>query len=391
MKSNYDLNKEKILDDYYKCIGTYLNCEKLYTDKESYIIKDDDTEDEKKIKMGMQEDILSNLGKVGEKAFKYIIGLENLKTSPNQDENTFESLWKKTNTLKDFAKKHGIKENDPNFIKLLNYVDDNNQKAHNFHYWFLVMDIIMKKTAKQFEKFIIYTIQTETLIKFCEDNNEFKYKYIFKDEDLEELSLPFRAAIFPNLIDMGYENIPSKSKIDIKKIIWLKKVMIKRNGDIFTRLRYASNNPLHEKFKVEEVYEIIKIIIDFIKMIHENNDNLDFDLEKTYAKNKSLEYIKHLNRSEEEINNLFSLNLIGTDLTLTAYETNYSYKTLKELLEMGIEKEDLKYVMIEKLHPRIIKEFLKRGITDYRDMRKYLDDYLENECPEVDYIYKKSY
>ena len=129
MKSNYDINKEKIIDDYYKCIGSFRNCEELYNKKKNYKILNTDTYEQKRIKKGMQEDLLSTLGKVGEKAFKYIIGLENLRINPNQDEATFEALWRKPNTLKEFAKKHGIADTHPKFIELLNYHDDNNQKA----------------------------------------------------------------------------------------------------------------------------------------------------------------------------------------------------------------------------------------------------------------------
>lgn len=394
MKSNYDINKEKILDDYYKCIGSFLNCEELYKKKAKYKIKKTDTEEEKSIKKGRQEDLLSTLGKVGEKAFKYIIGLENLRINPNQDEASFEALWKKPNTLKDFAKKHGIPETNPQFIELLNYHDDNNQKAHNFDYWFSVINLLMKKTSEKLEKFITYTIQTDVLIKYCKQNDEFKYYGVYIDSEYEELSLAFRAALFPYLINMQYDNVPCVSEEEMKKIIKLQRKIIKKNGDIFTRLRYASNNVTNIHFNIDEVFELISIFINFIKMIHENNDSLDFDLDKNYAKIQALKHKEYLNVSEEEINNLFSLDIMGTELALTIFETNYSYKGIKDLLEVGVKKEDLRKVMREGLTARVIKEFFKRGITDYYEMRniidKYLDEtYKENDSFEEDYTYKK--
>jgi len=389
MKSNYEINKDKILDDYYKCIGSFKNCKNLYKRKSNYTIKKNDSEEDKKIKKGMQEDLLSTLGKVGEKAFKYIIGLENLRISPNQDETSFESLWKKSSALKEFAKKHGIADTNASFITLLNYQDDNNQKAHNFDYWFSVMNLLMKKVTEKFKKFISYTIQTEVLIKYCEENDEFKYYGVYIDSDYEELSLPFRAAIFPNLIDLQYDNIPSLNEQEVSHMISLKRLIIKKNGDIFTRLRYASNNPKNDSFNIDEVFELISIIIRFIKMIHENNDNLDFDLNKSYAKEQSLKYKYYLNISEEEINNLFNLEILGTDLALTVFETNYSYKSIKKLLEIGVPKEDLRKVMREGLPARIVKQFFDRGIKDYRKMREMIDQYLDDEYPSDEYTYKK--
>lgn len=389
MKTNYDINKEKILDDYYKCIGAFHNCEELYNKKHKYKITKKDTEEQKLVKKGREEDILSNLGKVGEKALKYIIGLENLKINPNQDEQTFEALWKKPNTLKDFAKKHGIPETNLQFIELLNYHDDNHQKAHNFDYWFSIINLLMKSTSKKLEKFVIYSLQTEELIKYCKENDEFKYYGIYIDSDHEELSLAFRTALFPHLINLQYDNVPAISDDEVSKIIKLKREAIAKNGDIFTRLRYASNNPSHTQFNLDEVFKTIRLFVEYISMIHENNDNLDFDLDKTYAKKQSLKYAKELKVTEEEINNLFSLDIMGTDLALTIFETNYTYKGIKDLLKVGVKKEDLRKVMREGLSANIINQFFKRGITDYYEMRKMIDKYLDELYKEEEYIYKK--
>lgn len=376
--TNYEINMQKILEDYYLCLGTFVNCSELYANKESFQIVNTDTLEQIAIKRGREADLLSNLGKVGEKAFKYIIGLENLALYPNQDPNSFELLWKKVNVLKDFAKKHGIDENDPRFQELLNYNDENNQKAHNFDYWFSVMDLIIKDTSELFEKYMRYTIQSKMLIKECVENNEFKYTYITNYEDRIELALPFRVAIFPNLLELRYDNVPSVPEAMLKIMIKTRKESFKKNGDIFTRLRYASNNPNHLKFNLDEVHEIIKNIVTFIQMIHENNNNLDFDLNKSFAKYKALEYKEYLNLPEEEIENLFSLDLTGNELALTAFESNYSYSSIKRLLDIGVPKQDIRKVMREGLYARSVEYFFNRGITDYSKMREYLDYFIEN-------------
>lgn len=378
MNINYEINKRKVLDDYYKCVGAFLNCCKLYQQRTNYIITKNNTEEEKLIKKGMQEDLLSNLGKVGEKAFKYIIGLENLNINPNQDENAFESLWKKTTALKDFAQKHGIAQTNPKFIELINYHDDNNQKAHNFHYWFCVMDLMLHSLSKKFEKYMEYTIQSKELIEYCQKRNEYRYVYNFGYEFIDEISLPFRNAIFPHLIEFELEDLPFVPKKDIELIKNNNLEAIKKNGDIFTRLRYASNNTNNLEFNLDEVFELIQNIVTFINLIHYNNDDFNFDLNKSFAKIQALKYKEYLRVSEEEINNLFDLDIIGADLALTIFETNYSYSNIKNLLDIGIPISDLKSVMREGLQARTIKFFFEKGITDYRIMREYLDYYNEN-------------
>ena len=375
MSSNYESNFKRIMEDYYICLGAFNNCTTLYklNMKSDNLIEDKN--EAKEIKKGMEADLLSNLGKVGEKAFKYIIGLENLKLYPNQDEYSFELLWKKTNVLKDFAKKHGINEDDKRFIALINYYDENNQKAHNFDYWYSVIDLIMPEISHKFYKFMEYTIQTKTLLEYCEDNDEFRNTYILNYDDIDEVSLPLRAAIFPNLVELQFNNFPSAPGFQVEWMIKSRLEAMKRNGDIFTKLRYASNNPTHQKFNLDEVYNLMKSIVDFIKMIHQANNDLNFDLLKYYAKNKSIELSKILKVSEEEINNLFSLDLTGQELALTIYETNYSYSNLKKLLDIGVPKADLRKVIREGLQSRAIAYFYSLGITDYGKMSELIEYY----------------
>lgn len=388
--TNYELNMRKIIDDYYKCIGSFYNCYKLYEQKDNNLIIISDMKEQVAIKKGMQEDLLSNLGKVGEKAFKYIIGLENLTINPNQDENTFESLWKKSSALKEFARKHGIEETNEKLIELINYHDDNNQKGHNFHYWFSVMNTTMPSISNKFEKYMEYNIQSKILINDCHEKEEFKYTYELNYENITDLALPFRAAIFPNLLELKYESIPSIPKNILAMMIKSRKKAIKKNGDIFTRLRYASNNQNNLSFDINEVFNLIKNIIVFISMIHENNNNLNFDLNKAFAKYKALEYKEYLGMSEEEIKNIFTLDLTGTELALTAFENNYSYENIKKLLEIGVPKEDLRKVIRERLQSRTVKYFFDMGIRNYEKMRSYLDYYIENgNVPLEEKRYKK--
>lgn len=368
MSTNYEINKKTILNDYYKCIGAYENCELLYN--ENYLkIKDTDSVEDILIKKGRKEDLLSNLGKVGEKAFKYIYGLEILKTYPNIDANSFETFFRKENALKDFAEKHGISRDDERIINLLNYSDANNQKAHNFDYWFSIIKVIMDSTRENLKKFMEYKLQTKMLIKYCEDENE----YIF-DPFYKEYSLPFLIAIFPGTDLKNLETIPSLKEKQLNRIIKTKREVIRNSGDIFTRFRYASNNPDNLVLSLDKIFDIITDIKEFIELVHNNNDNLDLNLEKEYAKKILLEYKDKLDLTEEEIKGLCDL-----DIDLEPVLANgYNYTEVRRLLNIGISKEELPFVLSQRLNTRNILFFRNIGITDYITMREKLDEYILN-------------
>ena len=64
MSTNYEKNKNKILNDYYKMVGAFLNCQMIYESKTLFELSESDTEEQILIKIGRKEDLLSELGKV---------------------------------------------------------------------------------------------------------------------------------------------------------------------------------------------------------------------------------------------------------------------------------------------------------------------------------------
>ena len=372
---NYTQNKNKVLDDYYKCIGAYRNCKSLYNNKNNYQLKRNDTEEEKLIKKGIEEDILSNLGKVGEKAFKYIIGLEKLKITPNADLTSFEEFFKKTGPLKEFAEKHGISREDERIKDLLDYEDENHQKSHNFDYWYTVLETITPKITQKFKKYIEYKAQSNMLIYYCNHENEFEYE----NDYYKQFSLPLIAAVFPKIIEYSYDNVPTLTKKQLKFILATKRESIKQSGDIFTRLRYSDNNKTNKTFNLTEINNLINLIIGFVEMIHENNDDLDFDLDLAFSK-KRLKTLKEIFEiSDKEIDNIYSLNL-PVDEYVTIFSNNiYSYASIKRILDLGLTKEELFEVMQEQMHAKDIKPYLEKGIRDFRKIREIIDEYNEGE------------
>lgn len=365
MESNYYINKRLIIDDFYKCIGAFENCRLLYNCKDCFKIFNSDSEEEKRIKIGRMDDLLSELGKVGEKSFKYILGLELLKTYPNYDYKSFEVFFKKSSALCDFAERHGIDRNDSNFVKLINYDDSCNQKTHNFDYWYSIIEFIMKEISNKFKKYIEYSCQSEMLVDF------------FKGECLhDDALLPLRIAVFPKCFDNSFESIPSISEEYLENIIDLIRKSLKKSGDIFTRFRYASNNKDNKSFNIDEVYENINYIVDFIKLIHSCNDDLYFDIDKMFANKRALELADLINIDKKDMVIIFSLNLDDFIIEELLFGNFYSYQDIINLLKVGVSKDDLGDVIELNLMPSSVEYFFKQGITDYNVMRDKLDSYI---------------
>ena len=384
MSDNFKINKDKIINDYYKCIGTFKNCEMLYKNKNDFTITENDNEEEREIKKGRTDDLLSNLGKVGEKAFKYIFALEILNLYPNIDTNSFETFFRKENPLKDFALKHGIDKNDKELTNILDYKDANNQKSHNFDYWFSIINLTMKDTINKFKKYIEYVSQSKILIDYCEKENEYNYYYDY----YKEYFVPFLASIFPDIDLRGFDDFPHLTEKQLNKITTTKREVIKKSGDIFTRFRYASNNPDKKVFSLDEIYDIINDLTSFIEIIHQNNDNLNFDLNRIYSKRKMIEYKEKFDMTEEEIKNLYSLDLENIDIEI-AITNGYNYNSIKNILSLGIEKNDLLDIMHEGLNARNILYFKSIGITDYKKMRDLLNEYIDDGIEINKKIYQK--
>jgi len=383
MSSNYEKNKSKIINDYYKLIGAFYNCKLIYDNKSSFEINENDSEDEKNIKIGRQEDLLSELGKVGEKLFKYILGLEYLKIYPNSDEQSFEGFFTKSNILKEFIKKHDISENDERLVKIMNYDDANNQKAHNYDYWFSVIELTMPECFKKIQRFLIYLEQSDIFLQYCIDYNQFYHPYSYYDEetnrfysDSRTVSMEFDFAIFPDYCAAS-DHAARLTKKQSQLLLTANREAIRISGDAFTRFRYASNNLDNKMVSVDDTYKIISKLVTFTIMIHASNDDLDFDLNIAYTRYKALELCKYVDISEEEINRKLDLNLGYTQYLTLLFDKNYSAKEIEKLLALGIDKNRLWKVTDLNIFARDIEYSKTLGITDIDEIFEMKQKFIE--------------
>jgi len=357
MSENYRIKMENILGDYYLCLGSFNNCVELYERRESFKINDNDSEETKKIKEAQIKDLMSNLGKVGEKALKYIIALQKVKVAPNEDLRSLEAVYRGDNAMKNFAKQLGFDLENSDIQEIFDYKDYNNQKSHNFDYLFLIIEKIMPNQFNKIKNYILYNIQS-SLMREAITKGEIDATFSFT-----------RAIIFPQFaIEAGFtyeeqEEIPDKRKMNKKECEVYRKI-IKQSGDIFTRLRYYSNDPKDREFDLEDIFKTINYFIQYIIIIHENKDNLDFDLEEYFALMQAFDNSKLLYLSDEDIFNIFNLNvslmikeklLFQEKIHIELGEWPYTYKMVEGLIKLNLSSDYIVKIIDHKLPYRFVE------------------------------------
>ena len=387
MNDNYSIKMENILGDYYLCLGAFNNCITLYNERDKFIINDDDSDDIKRIKQSQMLDLMSNLGKVGEKALKYIIALQKVKIAPNEDLRSLEAVFRGDNAIKNFARQLGY--DIDNIQEIFDYKDYNNQKAHNFDYLFLIIEKLIPLQSSKIENYILYDIQSR-LIKDAIDKGIIDNSFSF-----------IRAIMFPKfVITCGFTDeeelvVPNNRSVN-KKDYEVYRNIIKESGDIFTRLRYYSNNPKDRDFNLEYIFKVIGYFVEYIKIIHENGDNLDFDLDEYFARKHVLNNLDLLCVSSECANDILNLNisLNVREKILFQYKecaefgcSIYPLEMIVNLIKLNLSEEDILEIIDFNLSSKFVEYCLLNGVKDFQDMYSLYEQYVAGE--DVSILIKK--
>lgn len=351
------LKMQDILSDYESALAKFENIDFLYNShKDKFIITEEDDEQTITRKKARLNELLVDLGRVGELALKYIIKLKQLELYPNQTLDQFrkEALFKK-GQLRNLASKQGISETE--ISDLLNYEDINNQPFHNFDYLFMIIEKLMKPQATSFYK----------IIEFSMLSREIKKVPLSKDERRN-----FEDVIFPEYTIRPMQDEEEEREVR-DRIINLRRDTIRDSGDIFTRLRYFSNNPHDKEFDFQSIYDLMSDIIMSIKTIHECNDDVEYDPIEGYARIMALENPELTYRPANELRDIFNLYRSKTDasglLGLLFSAKDYTFEQLKEITSMKeVHPRDYVTVFCNDLQKDEIEFFLQYGITDYDQM-----------------------
>jgi len=369
MIKDYSKKIEDITTDYYSTIGKFNNVTHLLELK-NYEILESDSEETKKIKEGMQREILVDLGRVAEMALKYIIKIKRIELYPDEpyydikkDGMTTKGFKDRGKITADVVKDLGskVQASKEDIESILN-VTGIGPKAHDFYYLYQIVQKFMPEIMTKLDKF------TEMLVK------SINIRDICSKSDIEYLHF----IAFPN---KAYEYKTSDTtKEEEKEIIELinqRNITIANNGDIFTRLRYYSNNPFDKKFDIYEIYGAILFIIEFIKTIHLQNENLNFDPEIAFSFYTMINNTKSTRFEDVEIKQIYENIKISSNYDSLVNCFFYSDLSFDEIIELlnsyEIDEKDYPDIFIKSLNLETIRYFRQIGIADYEEMGYMLE------------------
>ena len=340
---------ELLEKDYELAIGAFENIQLLYMHR----FKDNNYTETQKA------NFLMNLGVVGEKLLKYIFGIYLLELNNKQimskTPEEFDELFRASNKrIKEIANILKLNTNSLEFQKLLNYQDENNQKAHNIEYYYYLINTLNHSYL-------------ENLFKKYFEWKSFSDKPLYGGVDYGDgFVLPPIIALFPSELngiysvrDFEFEEAKEKAQTYLKI---LKDYSLKKGGDSFTRFRYAINNGDNRDININAFYESIIDILNIANMVH-NNKSLNFNIEYEFFKYSFLHNSSFLGYDKEQARYILELDLkYSTYFNMFEIGDYYSFKEIKELVDYGFNKEDLKFVFNSGLKLKTILSYYDKGI-----------------------------
>lgn len=361
-----DCNKkiEDITSDYYNTIGKFNNVSSLIIAK-SYEIKNDDSEETKKIKEGQQREILVDLGRILEMSFKYIIKIRRMYLFPNEpylstvdvNGNPVKGFIDKetltASVIKEIGNKTHASQADIDAIFNVSGIGPN---SHNFNYLYLIIDKLMVDIRNKFNEVIALNIKSQVAFKALIEENSLDQEYV----------------AFPNSALKSVEE-HNKENEQIIDLIKKRYDMISESGDIFTRLRYYANNPNDKEFDIDAVYKLTKDTVLFIELIHMSNENLDFNYEASFSY-----YILKNNPSmtrftKEEIEKLYSINKVKDNpthlLDCIYFSSRLSMDKIIDIINCDeVNEDNYTSILSNSLTLEELLYFRSVGIYDYQKM-----------------------
>lgn len=363
---DFEEKMNDIVSDYYSTIGKFNNISILLS-LESYNINEDDSLETKKEKEGQKREILVDLGRVAEMAFKYLIKIRRMQLYPKE---LYNDTVVKGSIVKGFKDKETlsagvirelgqkVKASRNDIDEILNF-SSVGPKAHDFSYLYLIIDKLMPDIRDLLNEIMSLRIKSINCVKVL---SEYDYEY------QEYIA-------FPNELLKESETIEGERK-EIIKQIQKRNETIFHSGDIFTRLRYYSNNPFDKNYDVDEVYNMVLGIIDFIKIVHLYNETLDFNPEVAFSYGILNKY-HNLSRFEfDEFKQIYMHEKIKDNPNIIMHAIFVSRLSLEEILEIinseEINKEDYSIIFALSLNLETILYFRSIGINKYEKMQKEL-------------------
>jgi len=364
-----DNKKQRDIEkDFYNCLGAYKNVSEIMKSIENLRIIDSDTEEKRILKQAQIDDILVQLGRIGELAYKYLLKLKQIQIYPDQSYEQFsqtEQIYK-NGLITDLTNKGLIPPKEAETIKSFN--DENKQKFHNFMYLHLLLSALTPMTIENFEKMINYRIQSRIVARALHNMSKEE-----REEEIENGSY-CQLLLFPNLIwnDNFYINT---EKMD--RLISSIKDKASTSGDIFTRFRYYSNNHNNVQFNVDDTKRInfyMGSLVKFISGVHRNHNDLLTPAESIHAHDMSENYKFAVARKDTDS----IIDTFVNDDSLTLCKklfSGYSVEELKRIEELCKKYDFLSLTVVDSgISPEKLEVLHNKGIDSEERLQEYLFD-----------------
>lgn len=363
---DFEEKMKDIISDYYSTIGKFNNVSNLILSK-SYLVNENDSEETQREKEGQRREILVDLGRVAEMAFKYLIKIRRMELFPNEPYNDSvingnvvkgfkDKATLSLGVVKDLGNKVHASKQD--IEEILNF-SSVGPKAHDFSYLYLIIDKLMPDIREKVNEITILLIKSNNSANVIYEEELDNYEYI----------------AFPNKLLTYLEEQDEEQQMLIE-LIEKRNETIFHSGDIFTRLRYYSNNPFDKSFDVAEVYKMVTQIVYFIKLVHLYNEKISFNSEVAFSYSVLSNYPNLCRFTENELRQIYMHDRFQNNPFDIMNCMFFSNLTLDEIFEIvnsnQIKKGDYSIIFAFSLNLKTILYFRSNGIIKYEDMVKEL-------------------
>jgi len=374
---DFEEKMKDIISDYYSTIGKFNNVSNLILSK-SYLVNENDSEETKREKEGQRREILVDLGRVAEMAFKYLIKIRRMELFPNEPYNDSvingnvvkgfkDKATLSLGVVKDLGNKVHASKQD--IEEILNF-SSVGPKAHDFSYLYLIIDKLMPDIREKLNEITILLIKSNNSANVIYEEELDNYEYI----------------AFPNKLLTYFDEQDEEQQMLIE-LIEKRNETIFHSGDIFTRLRYYSNNPFDKKFDVAEVYKMVTQIVYFIKLVHLYNEKISFNSEVVFSYSVLYNCSNFCRFTENELRQLYMHDKFQNnpfDIMNCMFFSTLSLEEIFEIVNSNqIKKGDYSIIFAFSLNLKTILYFRSNGITKYEEMVQELSKKTQNRNKKI--------
>lgn len=335
--------------------------------------------------------LLTDLGRTGEFSLKYILLLKQMRDYPNQSIDEFVShplygIGDKASTRNIYRDIYGL---DVSKIEAIEESKRNHrlQPLHDFDYLFEMLGILDTEIVDDIYTNLELCVKSDAAAK----------------SNLADW-IKVMSVCFPQY---GYEDFLNINKDVIQTYRDEFVRIMHESGDVFTRLRYLSNNPNNKQYSLSDMISLLGYLTHYTKVVHEANyDDIDKDINVAFSKCKILDKKKDVIMAEapakgreefcreqftierEFLDKAFSIDRVINNRNLQeaiGLRTFLSTDEVEKLLSSGYSDEDLYAIFSNSLGWEYLQLFHENDVSNVSDMikivmrvdKKNIEDYIK--------------